>query len=62
MDLFKIADGQVTALKSLRFGPPVTHVYNPLEYARRSHDFLCAAADSRDPEALANAGRCIRSQ
>lgn len=22
----------------LRFGPPVTHVYNPLEYARRSHD------------------------
>jgi single-strand selective monofunctional uracil DNA glycosylase len=22
----------------LRFGPPVTHVYNPLEYARRPHD------------------------
>ncbi len=25
-------------LAPLRFGPPVTHVYNPLEYARRSHD------------------------
>ena len=25
-------------LTDLRFGAPVTHVYNPLEYARRSHD------------------------
>ena len=22
----------------LSFGPPVAHVYNPLEYARRSHE------------------------
>ncbi len=27
-------DGLVAQLKSLRFGPPVTHVYNPLDYAR----------------------------
>jgi single-strand selective monofunctional uracil DNA glycosylase len=27
----------------LRFGPPVTHVYNPLEYARRGHDAYVAA-------------------
>jgi single-strand selective monofunctional uracil DNA glycosylase len=25
------------ALAGLRFGPPITHVYNPLEYARRPH-------------------------
>ena len=38
MDLFKVTDAQVTALKTLRFGPPVTHVYNPLEYARGAYD------------------------
>ena len=38
MDLFKITDAQVRALKTLRFGPPVTHVYNPLEYARSAYD------------------------
>jgi len=26
----------------LRFGPPVTHVYNPLEYASRGHDAYVA--------------------
>jgi len=25
-------------LRPLRFGPPVTHVYNPLEYARKPYD------------------------
>lgn len=25
-------------VSGLSFGPPVTHVYNPLEYARRSHE------------------------
>lgn len=38
IDLFKITDAQVKALKPLKFGPPVTHVYNPLEYARRAYD------------------------
>ena len=27
----------VRSLAALRFGPPVTHVYNPLEYAQRPH-------------------------
>ena len=26
------------AVRRLKFGPPVTHVYNPLEYARRAHE------------------------
>jgi single-strand selective monofunctional uracil DNA glycosylase len=34
MKLDRIADELVHELKRLRFGPPVTHVYNPLEYAR----------------------------
>ncbi|HEY5657085.1 MAG TPA: uracil-DNA glycosylase family protein [Myxococcota bacterium] len=34
-------------LALLRFAPPVTHTYNPLEYARRAHDaYLNAYADS----------------
>ena len=36
-DLPAIADDLVRRLKPLRFGPPVTHVYNPLEYAREAH-------------------------
>ena len=31
-------DDLVAALRPLRFAPPVTHVYNPLEYARASWD------------------------
>lgn len=31
-------DELVAELRKLRFGPPVTHVYNPLEYARASWD------------------------
>jgi single-strand selective monofunctional uracil DNA glycosylase len=34
MDLLQAADELSRALAPLRFGPPVTHVYNPLEYAR----------------------------
>ncbi|MDA8165325.1 MAG: single-stranded DNA-binding protein [Desulfobacteraceae bacterium] len=33
-----ITDQLVTDLQRLRFGRPVTHVYNPLVYARRSYD------------------------
>ncbi len=32
-----IIDHLLARLEGLRFGPPVTHVYNPLVYARRSH-------------------------
>ena len=38
MDLLKITDAQVKALRGLKFGTPVTHVYNPLEYARSAYD------------------------
>ncbi|HEY0840236.1 MAG TPA: uracil-DNA glycosylase family protein [Vulgatibacter sp.] len=34
----EIFDELVAALRPLRFGPPVTHVYNPLEYAREPFD------------------------
>ena len=33
-----ITDELVTAVERLRFAAPVTHVYNPLRYARESHD------------------------
>jgi len=38
MDLFTITDSFLAELRLLRFGPPVSHVYNPLEYARAPHD------------------------
>ena len=38
MDIDDVFDAQIKDLKKLKFGNPVTHVYNPLEYARKSHD------------------------
>jgi single-strand selective monofunctional uracil DNA glycosylase len=38
MNLITIADELVAALDTLRFGPPVAWVYNPLLYARKPHD------------------------
>ena len=38
MDLFTITDSFLAELQLLRFGPPVSHVYNPLEYARAPYD------------------------
>jgi single-strand selective monofunctional uracil DNA glycosylase len=37
MPLHAISQDLANALKPLRFGTPVTHVYNPLEYAWASH-------------------------
>lgn len=37
MSLLTIADDLVRAVEPLRFAPPVTHVYNPLVYAREPH-------------------------
>jgi single-strand selective monofunctional uracil DNA glycosylase len=37
VDLVAIADALVAELDHLIFGPPVTHVYNPLVYARAPH-------------------------
>jgi single-strand selective monofunctional uracil DNA glycosylase len=39
--LDRVAADLVQELKGLRFGPPVSHVYNPLEYAAEPHrDYL----------------------
>ena len=38
MDLAAITNALVRDLRPLRFGRPVTHVYNPLLYARAAHD------------------------
>ncbi len=37
-NLFQITDTLSAAMKPLEFGSPVTHVYNPLEYARPAYD------------------------
>ncbi len=37
----KITDDLVADLDGLTFGPPVTHVYNPLVYARKPWDAYC---------------------
>ena len=37
----KITDDLVADLDGLTFGPPVTHVYNPLVYARAAWDLYC---------------------
>ena len=38
MSFADIADRLTDAVNRLRFDPPVTHVYNPLQYARPAHD------------------------
>jgi single-strand selective monofunctional uracil DNA glycosylase len=38
MDLHQITDVLLAELQYLRFHSPVSHVYNPLEYARAPHD------------------------
>ena len=41
MNLKEITDDLVADLDGLTFGPPVTHVYNPLTYARKPWDLYC---------------------
>ncbi len=41
MKLSRITDDLVADLAGLSFGPPVTHVYNPLVYARAPWDAYC---------------------
>ncbi len=38
MSLQKISRGLSKTVESMEFGPPVTHVYNPLRYARPVHE------------------------
>ena len=39
--LSQITDDLVSDLSDLSFGPPVSHVYNPLVYARAAWDQYC---------------------
>jgi len=50
MNLDEINDALLKELRKLRFGPPVTHVYNPLEYARKAYDSYlhCYAGSPRE--------------
>ena len=41
MSLKQITDDLIADLDGLTFGPPVTHVYNPLIYARAAWDQYC---------------------
>jgi len=50
MNLYSITDALLNELRPLRFGPPVTHVYNPLEYARKSYDRYLELYSSRPKE------------
>ena len=38
MSLIDVSRRLSERVSLLRFAPPVTHVYNPLDYARRSHE------------------------
>ena len=38
MSLVRVARKLARETGALRFGPPVAHVYNPLEYAFRPHE------------------------
>ncbi len=51
MSLSTMTDDLLAELDGLTFGPPVTHVYNPLVYARAAWDAYCdryGAATPRD--------------
>ncbi len=37
-NLVSVARDLRSAVEALEFGPPVSHVYNPLDYARESHE------------------------
>ena len=61
MALNEITDDLVTDLAGLTFGPPVTHVYNPLVYARQAWDTYCARYGGGQPEVVLvgmNPGPC----
>jgi len=51
-NLFQITDTLLEALKPLEFGHPVTHVYNPLQYARSAYDEYLKAYGGRPKEVL----------
>jgi len=52
VDLVGIARGLRSAVDELRFGPPVSHVYNPLSYAWETHRNYLVRYGKRPTEVL----------
>ena len=52
MDLYAIADYLVAELQLLHFGFPVTHVYNPLDYARAPYHLYLDLYSKRSIEVV----------
>ena len=53
MSLIEISDNLANAVDTLSFGPPVTHLYNPLLYARAPHvEYLARYGDKTPREIL----------
>jgi single-strand selective monofunctional uracil DNA glycosylase len=52
MNLAAIIDDLLNDLRPLRFTPPVTHVYNPLEYARAPYEQYLGRYATRSKEAV----------
>jgi single-strand selective monofunctional uracil DNA glycosylase len=51
-ELQRITDRLVAALQPLRFSPPVTHVYNPLDYAAAPYSAYLQRYARRRPDAV----------
>ncbi len=52
MDPIRAAQHLVRDVKDLRFSAPVTHVYNPLDYARRPHRIYLERFAGGSPEVI----------
>jgi len=52
VDLVRISRRLSREVERLSFSPPVTHVYNPLRYARRTHEVFLTRYAIRDVDAL----------
>ena len=52
MNLTDITDALVAELQGLTFGPPVSHVYNPLVYARAPYDLYLKRYGASPKEAV----------
>ena len=51
-NLYETTDELLKALESLEFSRPVTHIYNPLKYARSAYDAYLKAYGGRPKEVL----------
>ncbi|MGB5266401.1 MAG: hypothetical protein WBN30_07425, partial [Polyangiales bacterium] len=51
-ELVKASRALSRVITALEFGAPVTHVYNPLQYARRSHELYLSRFGSGEKEVV----------